>query len=282
MQSKTYTHSSGYEVFEETYTSLSEYVNQIDGTLGQMHCDIFTDLSYEQVKDKALLGDDIDFKKIQIQIDKTKLSDSEVMLKTRKHDVIGSRPLTQQALNGSPNCYVRRKKQLVKQRIVNLYIDIGTSYKVKDRERTAKFTEILVLAKSLELSNYRVGITLFKNHIYNSDVKGRNISLYAITVKKPEEPINIKKLSFALGNSLFGRIFCFSNEILKHQGPKKLDDGLGYSYTTLSCKGHTFPDSKYITEIVYNFIEHTSARNTNALYVNYYTNLDELKKKISQ
>lgn len=279
MQSKTYTHSSGYEVFEETYTSLSEFVNQIEPSIAEYFCKK-KEITFEEARDKALLGDDIDFKKIQTQIDKTKLSDSEVILKTRRHDVIGSRPLTQQALNGSPNCYMRRKKQLIKQRIVNLYIDIGTPYYVSDFERTKKFTEILVLAKSLELANYRVGITLYLTHVYPLR---KNISSYAIKVKNPEEPVNIKKLSFSLGNSLFTRIFEFSNEVFKHQAPKSLDAGLGKPYATILQQGEGgYKDLKIYTEIVNNFIERTSARNTNALYVNYYTNLDELKKKITQ
>lgn len=284
MQSKTYIHPSGYRVFEETYTSLSEFVGQVDIFNTEIYCEMY-DTNYKEVKKKTLLGDDIDFKKMQTQIDKNKLSDSELMMKTRRHDVIGSRPLVQQALNGAPNCFVRRKKQLVKQRIVNLYIDIGTSCKVYDDARTKKFTEILIFAKSLELANYRVGITLLKNHIYISPRENkpqeRNISLYAIIVKKPEELINVKKLSFSLGNSLFGRTFCFANEAFKHQIPNELDENLGFSYSSFLNTGR-LKDLNIYTEIVNNFIERTSGKNTNALYVSYYTDLNELKKKITQ
>lgn len=278
MLNKTYI-QNGVAVYEEAYTSLSEYVNQVDSyELSRMCRD--TNITSDEAKRLAILGNEIDFQKIQAEIDKTKLSDTELFLKQRRHDVVGSRPLAQKALNGSPNCYVRRKKQLVKQRIVNLYIDIGTPWYVWGAERTKKFTEILILAKSLELANYRVGITIFKNHYYS---KSNAYSMYAIQIKKPEELMNIKKYSWCLGNSLFGRTFCFANEISKHQKPNRLDEGLGLSYAIMLSKLKTYKEYvDKISGIVNEFVERTSGTNTNALYVSYYTDLEELKKKITQ
>lgn len=203
------------DILLDVFNNINDYVEYIDnpknnkpGREDASHSDDkrFTGTSsYEEARDLLQFGDEKtldEIKKIQRELKIDKLLGNNINKKKSYMDVVGYQPCVPLFLNGVPNCMITDEKAKTDFKILNLYLNFCVSAYVRanDLQRAGAIHAMMI--DLLEKKGYRI-------NLYVGDVSTCNgeTIMNCVKVKTDREPLNLKKLAFAIANpSMLRRI----------------------------------------------------------------------------
>lgn len=199
----------------DVFSNINDYVEYIDNPKNNKHRrenasqtedKNFTGTSsYEEARDLLQFGDEktLDkIKKIQRELKIDKLLGNNINKKKSYMDVVGYQPCVPLFLNGVPNCMISDEKTKTDFKILNLYLNFCVSARVRTGDLQKAGAIHAMMIDLLEKKGYR--INLYVGEVSTCD--GETI-MNCIKVKTDREPLNLKKLAFAIANpSMLRRI----------------------------------------------------------------------------
>lgn len=112
-------------------------------------------------------------------------------------DVVGYQPIVPLALMGVPTSMMNQKKVQVKSKVITVNYDCGVTAKHKPKEVLDFGCEFINWCLNLENRGFRVKINYIKTFNPTGGDTDRQYVL-AIPLKNENQPLNIKRMSFAL------------------------------------------------------------------------------------
>lgn len=226
------------DILLDVFNNINDYVEYIDNPKNnkpsreissQTEGKNFTGTSsYEEARDLLQFGDEKtldEIKKIQRELKIDKLLGNNINKKKSYMDVVGYQPCVPLFLNGVPNCMISDEKTKTDFKILNLYLNFCVSARVATSDLQKAGAIHAMMIDLLEKKGYRI-------NLYIGEVStccGETI-MNCVKVKTDREPLNLKKLAFAIANpSMLRRI--------------------GFKYTEV-CESHTdFTNNGYGTPV---------------------------------
>lgn len=199
----------------DVFNNINDYVEYIDSpknnkpsreNASQTENKNFTGTSsYEEARDLLQFGDEKtldEIKKIQRELKIDKLLGNNINKKKSYMDVVGYQPCVPLFLNGVPNCMISDEKTKTDFKILNLYLNFCVSARVRTNDLQKAGAIHAMMIDLLEKKGYR--INLYIGEV--STCYGETI-MNCVKVKTDREPLNLKKLAFAIANpSMLRRI----------------------------------------------------------------------------
>ena len=159
----------------------------------------------------SYLGDKKLASKINKQVDiaSKELSSGIVNRNKLQASVYGSKVNVAKYTMGLPDSMYRFKKQEIKQKILNVLIDIGYPWKVSNEDAERKMIEIFSYITSLEQKGYRIQLNISHLSYTDNEVMFDKIGII-IPLKKPSERLNLMRFITVCCNPKFFRTLIFS------------------------------------------------------------------------
>lgn len=203
------------DILLDVFNNINDYVEYIDNPKNnkpsrkissQTESKNFTGTSsYEEARDLLQFGDEKtldEIKKIQRELKIDKLLGNNINKKKSYMDVVGYQPCVPLFLNGVPNCMISDEKTKTDFKILNLYLNFCVSARVRTNDLQKAGAIHAMMIDLLEKKGYR--INLYIGEV--STCYGETI-MNCVKVKTDREPLNLKKLAFAIANpSMLRRI----------------------------------------------------------------------------
>lgn len=199
----------------DVFSNINDYVEYIDNpknnkpsreNASQTEGKSFTGTSsYEEARDLLQFGDEKtldEIKKIQRELKIDKLLGNNINKKKSYMDVVGYQPCVPLFLNGVPNCMISDEKTKTDFKILNLYLNFCVSARVGTSDLQKAGAIHAMMIDLLEKKGYRINL-----YIGEVSTCGGETIMNCVKVKTDREPLNLKKLAFAMANpSMLRRI----------------------------------------------------------------------------
>ena len=199
----------------DVFSNINDYVEYIDNPKNnkpsreissQTEGKNFTGTSsYEEARDLLQFGDEKtldEIKKIQRELKIDKLLGNNINKKKSYMDVVGYQPCVPLFLNGVPNCMISDEKTKTDFKILNLYLNFCVSARVGTSDLQKAGAIHAMMIDLLEKKGYRINL-----YIGEVSTCGGETIMNCVKVKTDREPLNLKKLAFAMANpSMLRRI----------------------------------------------------------------------------
>lgn len=271
----TYTFYSIEEVIKDTKKAIETHDDFYDNIMrfsGNWNATLDKEIT------KLLYGDKKLVNSFDATIKQEMISNGYITQKRSKRSFVGAGLNVARYINNDPFCFSRKQKTITLSKVVNLYIDLATSFRIPDNMRQKKFCDILAFAKSLELKNYNVNITLLTTHLY----AGTNeAGFWFYKLKEADKKINLQTMSYTMGSSYFSRIFGYAYEETLHKlkdGSTACDSGLGVALS--QAEDSDKPFYQKAKQEFYKVLERQNKdKNDSVLFLHYYSDLEKIKKE---
>lgn len=123
---------------------------------------------------------------------------------TFANDIVGYAPVVPLAIMGVPNCMMNSHQKPIKAKVLNVYYDMTASCGTSPEQLVKAGQKILSAVMQLEMQGYK--FNLYTTQTY-ADTRG--CDMIAVKVKGSNEPLNIKRMSFAIAHPAFFRVVGF-------------------------------------------------------------------------
>lgn len=182
--------------------------------------------------------------------------------KTKRYaDMVGYQPIVPNAVMGLPKSMMNHKKVKVKAKIITIAFDPGVMGSVKPESVLEYGCKFINWVQNLEAKGYRVRIEFMKSMAESAGDKEQYILL--IPLKSENQPLNIKRMSFALTHVAMQRYLVW-DWAERLPGSKQMW-GFGCSFHGNARKHVLLKNAKAIVE---------SVLGTKAMIVHYGMDLD--------
>jgi len=166
---------------------------------------------------------------------------------TPTYDVIGAVPSVPRYLQGLPTAMINRRTVPVKQKTIVLTKSISYSSCWKTHEMLNEGIKVLQLIKRIEAQWIRV-----KLNVIISTTQGGEVLNCKVTIKKPEERIQISKLAFPIAHpAMLRRLYLRWMEV----NPKMTSDFSGSYGHPCATNEYLAPGEYYLPERIDNIDE---------------------------
>lgn len=149
-------------------------------------------------------------------------------LKSEKHffksDVIGFTPIVPNAIIGVPNSMLNRIKETIKDKIITIVYDAGISACVSKEEVIKRTKNLLKTILSLEKNGYHINLKVISIFVPKNYKNNKRLQCLLVNLKRSDENLNMKKLTFPLSNVAYERVIAFdwndksNNEFYENRG----------------------------------------------------------------
>lgn len=124
----------------------------------------------------------------------------------RRKDVCGYAPIVPAAIIGLPKTMRRKVKTLTRSKVVTLVIDITGAAAVDADEFTKAGRDLCAFIQGAELAGYRIGIDVMAVFQDGTSKDGYAVR---VTIKRPEQPLDIKRVAYPLTHASMFRQLMF-------------------------------------------------------------------------
>lgn len=121
-----------------------------------------------------------------------------------KNNVVGGMPIVPLAMIGVPNNMIDMQMKPIKAKVIDVYYDITASYTTKSNEIIKAGQKVLETIMLLEQQGYK--FNLYAVQTYSDS---NSIDMLAIKIKSSNQPIDLKRMSYALTHTSFFRVLGF-------------------------------------------------------------------------
>lgn len=121
-----------------------------------------------------------------------------------ENSIQGFAPVVPLALKGVPNCMINMQMKPIKTKVIDVYYDMTASCDIDSDDIIKAGQKLLATVIALERQGYR--FNLFVTQSYTGD---DSCDMLAIRVKRDNQPIDLKRISFPLTHTGFFRVIGF-------------------------------------------------------------------------
>ncbi len=213
------------------YDNIADFIeninkNETKNIYFDMYCTVQNVSAQDMIKISYLGDEKLAFKiNKQVDIATKELSNGIVNRSKFINSVNGSKVNVAHYTMGLPDSMYRFKKQEINQKILNVIIDIGYPWKVKNEDAEKKMIEIFSYITSLEQKGYRIQLNASHCVYTNKNVIFDKTGII-IPLKKPSERLNLMRFITICCNPKFFRTLMFAE--LREYWQNKVAN-LGYS-----------------------------------------------------
>lgn len=121
------------------------------------------------------------------------------------NDVVGYAPVVPLAIMGVPNCMMNSKQKPIKAKVLDVFYEMGVNAGVSSDALSEAGRKILSAIMQLEMQGYK--FNLYTTQCYWRRDSGAD--MLAVKIKGSNEPLNVKRMSFAIAHTAFFRVIGF-------------------------------------------------------------------------
>ena len=140
-----------------------------------------------------------------------------------QNDIHGFAPIVPLAMKGIPNSMVNMTMKPIKQKVVDVYYDVGVSSSTSPETIIESGQKVLGAIIELEKQGYR--FNLYAMQSYNDS---NSSDVLCVKVKSSDKPIDLKRISFPLTHPAFFRVIGF--DWYSRMPIAKYRSGYGYAF----------------------------------------------------
>lgn len=149
------------------------------------------------------------------------------------NNIVGANPIVPLAMMGVPNCMIDMQMKPIKCKVIDVYYDMTMSSGASSETIIENGQKLLGTILELERQGYR--FNLYGVQTYTDS---ESCDVLAVRVKSANQPIDLKRISFALTHTAFFRIVGFDWYSKTPKGKYRSGYGyaFGYDYNETQCK----------------------------------------------
>lgn len=121
---------------------------------------------------------------------------------TFANDVVGYAPVVPLAIMGVPNCMMNSRQKPIKAKVLDVYYDMTARWGTTPDQFIKAGQKMLSAIMQLEMQGYKFNLYTTQSY-YDS---GLGTDMLAVKIKGSNEPLNIKRMSFAIAHTAFFRV----------------------------------------------------------------------------
>lgn len=144
----------------------------------------------------------------QPNVEKLEVGDAELQgIEKRikfQNDVAGFAPIVPLAIMGVPNCMINCHMKPIKAKVLDVYYDMTASCGTDPDDLLKAGQKMLSAILQLEMQGYKFNLYTTQNYYDDGEA-----DMIVVKVKGSNEPLNIKRMSFALCHPAFFRVVGF-------------------------------------------------------------------------
>lgn len=122
---------------------------------------------------------------------------------TFANDIVGYAPVVPLAIMGVPNCMMNSKQKPIKAKVLDVYYDMTARWGTTPEQFIKAGQKMLTAIMQLEMQGYKFNLYTTQTYYDKYDNDG---DMLAVKIKGSNEPLNIKRMSFAIAHPAFFRV----------------------------------------------------------------------------
>lgn len=119
---------------------------------------------------------------------------------TFANDIVGYAPVVPLAIMGVPNCMMNSKQKPIKAKVLDVYYDMTARWGTTPDQFVKAGQKMLSAIMQLEMQGYKFNLYTTQSYYDGST------DMLAVKIKGSNEPLNIKRMSFAIAHTAFFRV----------------------------------------------------------------------------
>lgn len=119
---------------------------------------------------------------------------------TFANDIVGYAPVVPLAIMGVPNCMMNSKQKPIKAKVLDVYYDMTARWGTTPEQFIKAGQKMLSAIMQLEMQGYKFNLYTTQSYYDGST------DMLAVKIKGSNEPLNIKRMSFAIAHTAFFRV----------------------------------------------------------------------------
>ena len=121
-----------------------------------------------------------------------------------KNDIVGGMPIVPLAMMNLPNAMINTYIKPIKAKVIDIYYDMGCSWTVKSKDIIEAGQKLLATIMKFEQEGYKFNLYAVQSYCSSDDA-----DILAIKVKSSSQPVDLKRMSYALTHTSFFRVLGF-------------------------------------------------------------------------